>query len=631
MDEKKGPLAANLLNKKHTAKQYGGEWTKGRIGNAFHVKDGNAYLKATDGKMGSYKGDKPFSISTWVKTTGKVDGSIISKMDVSSRVTGYELRAKKRKFIAVFCRTILDIKMEVITENDVFTPNQWHHVTMTYDGSKRAMGVSLYVDGKPQVVKVISDMLGSYNFSTGSPITIGCRGIRKEKPIYSLTGGAIDDVRIYNRRLENSEIVAIAYSKLVDPILKRSEKERTVIEKNILQAFYTSQFDSNYQTLEKEWTALRTKELALLKKMPTTLIYRERKNPRVAHFLNRGEYDKPGPKVERGTPSVLPPMPKGAAMNRLGLAKWLTQKSHPLTARVTVNRLWQQAFGTGLVKTSEDFGSQGEPPSHPKLLDWLAVDFQENNWDVKRLMKQMVMSATYRQNSNVTPEIIKRDPENRLYARGPRYRLDAEMLRDQALAVSGLLVNQLGGPSVKPPQPEGLWFAVAFTTSNTAKFKKDVGANKIYRRSLYTFYKRTSPPPSMTTFDAPSREACVVRRERTNTPLQALLLMNDPQYVEAARFFAQRMMAEGGKTPEEQIAWSFKTATSRPISKRNQEVLLKAFHTFHTAFKKDPESAKKLIEVGETANGEDVNAVELATRTMLANILFNLDEFVTKE
>src|SRR5581483_10607458 len=254
----------------------------------------------------------------------------------------------------------------------------------------------------------------------------------------------------------------------------------------------------------------------------------------------------------------LPPLPPDAPRNRLGLARWLVAPENPLTARVEVNRLWQQVFGTGLVKTSEDFGSQGEPPSHARLLDWLAVQFREDGWDVKKMMKRIVTSATYRQASRVTKDRLAKDPANRLLSRGPRFRLDAEELRDQALFVSGLLVEKIGGPSVKPPQPAGLWEAVGYTSSNTAKFVPDTGHEKVHRRSLYTFWKRTSAPPQMTIADAPSREACTVRRERTDTPLQALMFMNETQFVVSARHLAERAMQHGGDTPETRVNYLFK-------------------------------------------------------------------------
>ena len=362
----------------------------------------------------------------------------------------------------------------------------------------------------------------------------------------------------------------------------------------------------------------------------TTLVFRERSDPRPAHILDRGEYDQPTEQVPRATPAVLPPMPDGAPLNRLGLAQWLVDPAHPLTARVTVNRYWQQLFGTGIVKTSDDFGSQADPPSHPELLDWLAVEFREGGWDVKDLLRRMVTSAAYRQSARATPELLRRDPENRLLARGPRFRLDAEMLRDQALAVSGLLVDQLGGPSVKPPQPDGLWFAVGYSGSNTVRFQQDHGSDKVHRRTLYTFIKRTSPPPQLSAFDAPSREACTVRRERTNTPLQALLLMNDPQYFEAARALAQRAMRESDPAPEALAAHLFRLCTARLPEPAEQEEMVALYQDNLDHFKDDPEAARQLLAVGESEADPGLDPVQSAAWTLVANMVLNLDEVVTK-
>ena len=306
-----------------------------------------------------------------------------------------------------------------------------------------------------------------------------------------------------------------------------------------------------------------TKQLAdLEQEIPATLVMEDRKEPRQAHILERGQYTEPRDAVASDVPTWIAPLPKDAPPNRLGLARWLVDPGHPLTSRVTVNRYWQHFFGIGLVKTSEDFGLQGEQPSHPELLDWLAVDFIDSGWDIKRFHKLILMSATYQQSSRVTADKLAADPENRLLARGPRFRLDAEIIRDSALAVSGLLVNTVGGKSVRPYQPEGLWKPVGFGGSNTSVFKQDEG-RKLYRRSMYTFWKRTSPPPSMSTFDAPDRETCQVRRARTNTPLQALVLMNDVQFIEAARKFAERVMTEGGQGTEQRLTFAFRSITSR--------------------------------------------------------------------
>jgi hypothetical protein len=325
-------------------------------------------------------------------------------------------------------------------------------------------------------------------------------------------------------------------------------------------------------------------------------------------------------------PAVLPPWPSGQPTNRLGFARWLLLPEHPLTARVTVNRFWQQYFGTGLVKTTEDFGVQGENPSHPELLDWLATEFQ-SNWDMKKLHRLMVTSAAYRQSSKVTPQMLARDPENRLIARGPRFRVDAESVRDTALYISGLLVERAGGKSVKPYQPGGLWEAVSF--NNSQKYVPDTGDAQ-YRRSMYTYWKRQSPPPNLMIFDAPTREYCVVRRPRTNTPLQALALMNDPQIVEASRAFAQRMMTEGGKDAESRLAYGFSLATSRKIAKDESKVLLEVFKQQLADYQKDKDAAEKLLGLGSFKARPELDHAELAAWTMVANTILNLDETITK-
>jgi len=363
--------------------------------------------------------------------------------------------------------------------------------------------------------------------------------------------------------------------------------------------------------------------------IPATMISGDLPQPREAFVLIRGAYDKKGEKVERGVPAILPPMPEGAPNNRLGLAQWLVAPNHPLTARVIVNRYWQQFFGTGLVKTAEDFGAQGVWPTHPELLDWLATEFIRTGWDVKRMHKLMVMSATYRQSSRVSPELLARDPENQLLARGPRFRLDAEVIRDSVLSLSGLLVEREGGKSVKPYQPEGVWEAVAFVGSNTREFKQDSGES-LYRRSLYTFWKRTSPPPLLATFDAPSRENCTVRRPRTNTPLQALALMNDKQYVEAARKLAARLMKEGGATGPERLTYGFRLATGRTPSARELEVLQKTLDKNLASFAADKAAADKLLSYGDSPKATDLDPAEHAAWTMIANMLINLDETITK-
>ena len=364
--------------------------------------------------------------------------------------------------------------------------------------------------------------------------------------------------------------------------------------------------------------------------LTTTLVMQEREEPRGAYVLARGEYQNREEQVYPQTPAVLPALPEDTLPNRLGFAKWLLLPEHPLTARVAINRFWQNVFGAGIVETSEDFGTQGIPPVHPELLNWLATEFIAAEWDIQKMLKLMLTSATYRQSSRVTPEKLERDADNVLLSRGPRYRLDAEIVRDNALAISGLLHTKLGGPSVKPPQPDGLWKAVGFTGSNTDTFVQDTGPDKVYRRSLYTFWKRTAPPPQMNILDAPSREACTIRRERTNTPMQALMLMNDPQFFEAARAFAERTIKEGGETPQSRIAYLFEAATARLPKPTEEALLLKTFQAHYQELAADPEAAKALITVGESAPDETLDAVEVAAWTMIANLILNLDEVLNK-
>ena len=384
------------------------------------------------------------------------------------------------------------------------------------------------------------------------------------------------------------------------------------------------------QTLFADLSEVQGKRDTLDASLTTTLVMQEREEPRGAYVLARGEYQNREEQVYPQTPSVLPPLPEDTVPNRFGFAKWLLSPEHPLTARVAINRFWQNVFGTGIVETSEDFGTQGKPPVHPELLDWLSTEFIASGWDVQAMLKLMLTSATYRQSAQVTPEKLERDADNALLSRSPRYRLDAEIVRDNALALSGLLYTKIGGPSVKPPQPDGLWKAVGFTGSNTDTFVKDTGADKVYRRSLYTFWKRTAPPPQMNILDAPSREACTIRRERTNTPMQALMLMNDPQFFEAARAFAERALKEGGEAPEARIAYIFEMATARLPKPKEEALLLETFRVHYEALAADPEAAKALIAVGESPPDETLDAVEVAAWTMIANLILNLDEVLNK-
>ncbi len=360
----------------------------------------------------------------------------------------------------------------------------------------------------------------------------------------------------------------------------------------------------------------------------TSMVFKEVAEPRAAFLFKRGEYDKPGDPVARALPAFLPPLPKGAPNNRLGFAQWLVSGEHPLTARVWVNRAWEKFFGTGLVKTTENLGSQAEWPSHPELLDWLATEFVRLHWDMKAMQRLMVTSATYRQSARVTPELLEKDPENRLLARAPRIRLPAEAMRDQALAISGLLTEKIGGPSVRPYMPPAVWDETS-VYGDMRGYKQDTGES-LYRRTLYTIWKRTAAPPTMLLFDSPSREICTVKRSRTNTPLQALVLLNETTYVEAARHLAERMLTEGGATPAERIAWAFERATARKPDAFELQQLTSHFEERLALFKQDTEAAAKLIAQGDSKPDATLDVAQLAACTVTANVILNLDEVITR-
>ena len=380
----------------------------------------------------------------------------------------------------------------------------------------------------------------------------------------------------------------------------------------------------DYARLSEERDLLREERRLLAREVPTTMVMQELPTPRTTHLLKRGMYDAPGEVVQPGVPeTLLGAWPKDAPRNRLGLARWLTQPEHPLTARVAVNRFWQQLFGVGIVKTSDDFGLQGEYPMHPELLDWLARGFIESGWDTKALLRTLVLSATYRQDSTIPPALRERDPENRLLARGPRVRLPAEQIRDHALAVSGLLRQRLGGPSVFPTQPADLYKGIVVAAKYPSTTWADSTGDDLYRRSLYTFWKRTVPYPVLNVFDAPDREFCSVRRSRTNTPLQALTMMNEPAMVEAGRQRGARMLREGGADDDARLAFGFRAVTSRPPRPEELAVLSEMLDRFRKDFTADGEGARDLLKGTSQDPGQ-------AAYAALGGLLLNLDETVTK-
>jgi hypothetical protein len=621
-----GDVAFDAASKRKMGSVKGTDgWGEGRVGGGFAFPDGH-YIEL-DRKVGAFGARDAFSYGGWIRTPGNVTGAAIARMDESNNHRGYDLWIEQRRVAAHLIGSWPQYAIKVITKSDVLKPDEWHHVFVTYSGNARANGVRLYVDGVPQEVDIQVDSLnakGRPNISTNVPMRLGRRYVGSP-----FANGQIDDVKLYKRELEPAEVKQAWQRPLVDQILAIVADRRTDEQMQLLLDYYVARQDSEISRLANRKEELRNEITKIENQAPTTLVFRERRKVRPAFLLNRGQYDDRGEQVERATPRVLPPLPEGAPRDRLGLAQWVTSPEHPLMSRVTVNRIWQQYFGTGLVRTAEDFGLQGEAPSHPELLDWLASEFIRSGWDTKALHKMIVMSATYRQTSKVGIEAYRKDPENRWLSHGPRFRLDAEMLRDQALALSGLLVDKQGGPSVKPPQPEGLWEAVGYSGSNTAHFTPDSGEN-VFRRSVYIYWKRTSPPPYLTICDAPSREESIVRRERTNTPLAALLMMNEVQYMQSAIELAVRMNDTHVDQPRAKAQELFRRVTFRVPTPGELDVLVAAYEDFAAKYKAAPDEAKQLLSQAASSPQADTDMTELAAWGMVANTILNLDEVVVK-
>ncbi len=507
----------------------------------------------------------------------------------------------------------------------VFKQDAWYHVVFTYDGSGRSRGFSMYVNGAPvRVVGNVDDTpLLTSSIKSNAPLILGS----PEKQEFE--GGGLSGFRILNRMVDREDAQLLYLSNSLETAATKPPEQLSDKERDALAIYYEYVVDPATRTTvaqihetEKAWYAIRSRSA-------TTFVMQERQDTQpVAHVLYRGQYDQMRDEVTPKTLSVLPPMTQSMPRNRLGLAMWIVDPSNPLTARVTVNRFWQEVFGNGIVKTVEDFGSQGEPPTNQQLLDWLAVDFRDSGWDVKRLFKMVVMSATYRQSAETTPEKIARDPDNRLFARGPRFRMDGEMVRDYALFASGLLRPEIGGPSAKPYQPAHIWDNVAMEASNTRVYEQDSG-DKLYRRSMYTFWKRAAPPPSMDIFNAPSRESCTVRRERTDTPLQALVTMNDKQFLEAARVLAQNAI-ETKKQFTGEVDFMANRLLARPLEAKELAVLSKSYQDFLTYYSSAPDDASKLLSVGEAPADPKLAKPKFAALTMVANEMMNLDEVLEK-
>lgn len=515
----------------------------------------------------------------------------------------------------------------VRTEGARLQAGEWRHVAIVYNGNRKADGVRLMVDGGEVPVRVRYD--GAGGDGGRRDYTVGTDN-SKDAPKFS---GKLEDVRGYPRTLSDVAVRALFRVRGLAAGLAAFEKE-TPLALNREQAWVREALLAEADATKEDFAARTTvmvAQHALKRSFPTVMVMEEMPERRQAYVLTRGNYDGHGEPVEAGVPeALLGAWPAGAPRNRLGLAQWLTSPTHPLTARVVVNRLWAQCFGTGLVKTLEDFGSQSEWPSHPELLDWLAREFVDGGWDVKALLRTIVLSATYRQDSAVAPALLARDPENRLLARGPRVRLPAELIRDQALAVSGLLTPRVGGPSVYPYQPDKLFDGVVVDAPYPGTKWLTSTDSDLYRRSMYTFWKRTLTHPVMTTFDAPDREFCTVRRSRTNTPLQALALWNEPGYVEAARKLGTRMLRDGPGDDAGRVAWAFQAATGRKPQPKEAAILASSLEKLRVDFAAKPEEAEALLQVGSSPADLSLPPAELAAATCVANMILSLDETITK-
>ncbi len=595
----------------------------GKSGPAAQVADGSSIEL---GELGDFDKDQAFSASAWFFRPGASNspGAILARMDKTDGYRGWDIFYAGNEIAVHIVNKWQGDALKVATTDEAGKPDQWRHVAITYNGSGKASGVQIYVNGRLRKLRVETDQLKS-TIRTKEPLMVGRRGGGGE-----VFTGAVQDVRLYSGVLSAKQILAIAELPDLRTILAKSLDQRSPEEKQRMLTFFSTG-DPESSTLQAKVAALETEKTEIQKRSPVTHIQAERPNSQpMARLLNRGQYDQPKDELKPAVIAALNPMPDGAPGNRLGLAQWLVAKENPLTARVTVNRFWQELFGAGLVKSAQDFGIMSEPPSHPELLDWLAVDFRDNGWDVKRLMRQLVTSETYKQTASVTPELLARDPDNRLLSRAPRFRMDAEMLRDYALSASGLLSAKIGGPSVRPYQPPGVWEAVAMPGSDTGVYKRDTG-EALYRRGLYTFWKRSAPPASLEVFNAPSREACTVRRERTNTPLQALVTLNDPQFVEAARNLAQAALK--AVPPDDchaALDFMARRVLCRPLRPAETPILETAYNSLFAYYSQSVDDTTALLTFGESKADPALEPPKLAAWTMVASELLNLDETLNK-
>ncbi len=592
-------------------------WIDGPVGEAL-VLDASAAYSIAPKDPSRLSRDVPFTMTTWVRAEkpGALFSQLLGEGDATRGVDAYVTEDGR---IVVRLLDAPDSKITVTSEPRLKL-NKWAHVAVVYNGSGKSGGLKIYVSGFAAPAKAEGEKINA-DFAVDAPLLIGRR------PAGDALQGQVGDFTLYDKELSAEQINA-----LKDRALRKAALSKDMERKTALREYIDFQY--GLAVTEKESAAsARQKERIdyTYKQVPSVMVMKELPEPKPTYRLVRGQYDQPDTTeaLQPDVPAFLPPLPADAPRNRLTLAKWLVDPANPLTARVAVNRLWQKFFGAGLVKTLDNFGMQSEPPANQALLDWLAAEFVANKWDLKAMQKVIVMSATYRQDSAVSPELLERDPENRLLARGPRFRMPAEIVRDNALAVSGLLAEKIGGPSVMPYQPDGLWDELA-GGAGQGPYKLASGED-LYRRSLYTYRKRTVPHPLTSTFDAPSFEICRAMRARTNTPLQALALLNDVTYVEAARNLAERMMREANSQDASPLRYGFRLVTGRYPAPDEEQLLQAGLEKFTATYQSDAEAAKALVANGQSPVPTDLDASTLAAYTALASVMLNLDETITLE
>jgi len=602
------------------------EIAKGKTGNSLKFDNEFEFLHLNE--IPELEITDAFSASAWIFTTktGKHQTILGNSGAKNHFWRGWEMTLNADNQLRVsLIHALPDNYLRVESTHEV-PLETWTQVAFTYDGSAHANGINLYINGQMVEKNVLYDRLFKSIKTIDNLFQRKKRPVRVAKSYRSNTGddgifqGKIDDLRIYHQALTPLEIASIH----PDP----ARLDQLIAQKPDLmnEHLQTRKTDS---LILYEINKLREKRLSLIDSLPEVMIMQEMESPRQMYVYERGDYTAPGESVNPATPVSVLPFPDSLQPDRLGLSKWLIDPAHPLTARVTVNRYWQMLFGKGLVSTPHDFGSQGKLPTHPLLLDHLAIWFIENGWDVKALLKYIVMSSTYQQTSAFREDLASIDPENELLARGPTFRLQAELIRDHALAVSGLLVRKIGGPSVRPYQPPGMWIEKTNFSQALLHYVQDSGAN-LYRRGMYTFIRRTVPPPSMIAFDATDRSDCIVQRQQTNTPMQALVLMNDPQFVEASRVMAERILKYGGNTSNSQLIYGFRLATGRLPANGELRILENLYHQEIKHFQHQPDSAAILLQVGEFSRDTTLDMIHHAAMTNVASMLLNHDEAYMK-